>query len=139
MGWPITHPSCIYAIRCRNTGKVYIGRTYRLKSRIKEHFSELRRGLKGSGSKRYGFNSASFQADYDAYGESAFEVYVLQENVPPELCQKAEEHWIREYDSTNPMYGYNIRNEVVKRGSFSTVKGLPPKAWEKSTRVEDVQ
>lgn len=44
LGWPISHPSCIYAIRCKETGKVYIGRTYRLEARIKEHFAELRFG-----------------------------------------------------------------------------------------------
>ena len=46
MGWPITHESVIYCIRCKENGKVYIGRTYDLNRRIKEHFSELRRGMK---------------------------------------------------------------------------------------------
>ena len=34
MGWPITKPSTIYAIRCTKTGRVYIGRTYRFEARI---------------------------------------------------------------------------------------------------------
>lgn len=43
-GWTITHNSDIYAIRCKENGKVYIGRTYRLDVRIREHFLALRKG-----------------------------------------------------------------------------------------------
>lgn len=37
-GWTINHNSDIYAIRCKENGKVYIGHTYRLDVR-KETFT----------------------------------------------------------------------------------------------------
>ena len=130
MGLPITHTSCIYAIRCKATGRVYIGRTYRLEFRINEHFKELRSGAKGYYAKHSYQPKLNFQKDYDTYGESSFEVYILQENVPPELCRQAEKAWIREYDATNPLHGYNVKNEERKTDFFSRMPGLPPKAWE---------
>lgn len=61
MGWPITHESVIYCIRCKANGKVYIGRTYNLKRRIAEHFSALRRGQKRCfASDRYGASGWQF-------------------------------------------------------------------------------
>lgn len=130
MGWKIDRPSCIYAIQCKKNGRVYIGRTYRLKSRISEHFLSLRRGCKGNGSKRYGANQANFQKDFDIYGEDAFKVSVLEENVPPELCQAVEMKWISRYNSTDPRYGYNIRNENIKDNFPVPTIGFPPKPWD---------
>ena len=101
-----------------------------MKSRISEHFLSLRRGCKGNGSKRYGVNQANFQKDFDLYGEDAFEVYVLEENIPPESCQAAETKWISEYNSTDPRYGYNIRNENIKDNFTVPTIGFPPKPWD---------
>lgn len=127
MGWAVKNPSVIYAIRCKENGRLYIGRTYRLKNRIREHFTELRKGYKGSGSKRYGENQANFQSDFDKYGECAFEVFILQENVQPSLCQSTEAKLIREYNTTDQRYGYNIRDEHIREALFSPTVGFPPK------------
>lgn len=131
MGWAIENPSVIYAIRCKENGRLYIGRTYRLKSRIREHFAELRKGYKGEGSKRYGMNQANFQKDFNRYGEDAFELFVLQENVSPDLCQQAESKWISEYNTTDPRYGYNIRSEKLKKQLLTPTIGFPPKPWDR--------
>ena len=67
MGWPITHESVIYCIRCKENGKVYIGRTYDLNRRIKEHFSELRRGMKrGYAAGRRA--ASGWQKDFNEFG-----------------------------------------------------------------------
>lgn len=131
MGWPIKELSVIYAIRCKENGRLYIGRTYRLKSRIREHFGELRKGYKGYGSKRYGMNQANFQKDFDMYGEEGFEVFVLEQDVQPDLCQSAEMKWIAEYNTTDPRYGYNVRDERIKDKAFSPTIGFPPKPWDR--------
>ena len=128
MGWKITKPSCIYAIRCKANGRLYIGRTYRLSARIREHFSDLRNGYK-VGSIRTSENLVNFQSDFDKYGEDAFEVFVLQENVSPDLCKATEAKWISEYNTTDPRYGYNIRDERIENSHVPTI-GFPPKPWD---------
>ena len=127
MGWPITHPSTIYAIRCKHSGRVYIGRTYRLKERIQEHFTELRRRQKvryNYGSKET--NLSRFQKDYDKYGEEDFEVYILEEDVMPEHCKLREAYWIAQYNATNPLYGYNRYDEHAKPIVPEFKRELPP-------------
>lgn len=125
MGWPITHPSVIYAIRCRRTGRVYIGRTYRLDQRIKEHFSELRRGLK-SICTYPGRTVSQFQSDYNKYGEESFDVWVIERDVPPERCKEREAYWISEYNSADPRFGYNRLDEKLKPRIPPYIEGTPP-------------
>lgn len=124
MGWPIREPSTIYAIRCIANGKVYIGRTQDLDRRVREHLYELRRGLKNCGGRK----DNGFQHDYNKYGEYAFEVYVLEDRVPPSEAQNREVFWISEYNSTNPIYGYNISDGMAARPKVLPIrKGLPEK------------
>ena len=121
----ITHNSDIYAIRCKENGKLYIGRSYRVKNRIREHFLSLRKGKTDKLDTTY--KKTGFQDDYNKYGEDAFEVYLIEQNVPPEHCQEREHYWISFYNSTNPEHGYNTLDEGKKR-PFPQVKiGKPPK------------
>ena len=130
MGWPITKPSTIYAIRCKENGRVYIGRTYRFEARIREHFYELRKGQKCCYSHdRTGRVKSLFQADYNRYGEKAFEVYILEENVSPEKCKEREAHWIAEYHSSDPLYGYNKLDEQDKASVPEPKRCLPPNRY----------
>lgn len=126
-GWPVTRPSTIYAIRCKENGRVYIGRTYRLEGRIKEHFNELRR-IKKTTYESSKHSLSQFQVDFNIYGESAFEVYVLEENVPPEDCRERESYWIAEYNSTNPEFGYNRLTERIIIDHIPINYGCPPKS-----------
>lgn len=126
MGWPITHPSTIYAIRCKENGKLYIGRTYDLIRRTHEHFSELRRNAKKKTMYPGKRTLSNFQLDYNQYGEEAFEVYILEENVPPEKCKSREAFWISQYDTTNPKRGYNKFTEAEKPVKLKIQKGLTP-------------
>lgn len=63
----------IYAIRCIENGKLYIGRTTNLKNRIEIHFRELKSGK---------HTNEEMLNDYKVYGREKFEVYLLEENVP---------------------------------------------------------
>lgn len=135
MGRPIIHISMIYAIRCTETGRVYIGRTYDLERRLKEHFNELRNGNKTikakvfTPAKPYGQSTriqSKFQQDYDEYGEGAFEVFILEENIAPSKCKEREAYWIAEYCATDPRYGYNRLTESSEPAVKAIVHGLPP-------------
>ena len=70
-----------------------------------------------------------FDLDFDRYGRDRFEVYIIEENVPPEICQEREAFWISEYDATNPDFGYNKRPETVP-GVDDFIRGVPPKKKE---------
>jgi group I intron endonuclease len=129
MGWKVTRPSDIYAIQCKENGRVYIGRTYDLKRRIKEHFQMLRNCKKT----RYVHKTSclsEFQKDYNKYGEEAFEVYVIESSVPPEKCDEREAFWIAEYNATDPRFGYNFRDERLKSVDIRITHGAPPKIIE---------
>ena len=120
MGHKIKKPSTIYAIRCVENGKIYIGRTQRFEQRIREHWLDLKRGFKRN------MRDPSFQNDFDTYGEDGFRVYILEENVPPDAANEREAFWISEYRSTNHLYGYNKLNGDTEQ-VFEFVAGLPPK------------
>ena len=123
MGWPIIHPSTIYGICCKKSGRVYIGRTYRLENRIKEHFAELRNGKKTCYQNGQRVMS-NMQKDYDKYGEDSFNVYIIEENVPPERVKQREAYWIEKYRADDMRYGYNRLTEKEDIPAFKY--GLPP-------------
>ena len=137
MGWPIIYPSTIYGIRCKRSGRVYIGRTYRLEARIKEHFTELRKGRKTcyiDGQR----TMSNMQKDYDKYCEASFDVYIIEENVPPERCKEREAYWIEKYRASDLRYGYNRLDE---KNDFPRPKyGLPPaKAYSPKTAAREAE
>lgn len=130
MGWKITMPSVVYAIRCTQNGKMYIGRTQDVERRMKEHLAEL---VKAKGGKQTS-KAKHFVDDFAKYGEYGFEVYVLEQNVPPDRVLEREAYWIEEYKATDPNRGYNQVSGAVGRG-FSCIKvGLPPKVGDREKR-----
>ena len=121
MGSPRLIDGCIYAIRCKANGKLYIGKTIRFDARIHEHFYELKTGKKG----QFHEAGANFQTDYDSYGADAFEVFILEDNVKPEVARERESYWVNEYQTTDPRFGYN--KDPVKRAAPPEVSpGIPP-------------
>ena len=123
MGQIIKKPSTIYAIRCNENKKVYIGRTQNFEQRIRQHWLDLKRGFKGN------MRDPSFQKDFDQYGEESFAVYILEENVPTYAASDREAFWIAEYKATNSRYGYNKLNGDSEP-AFTLVSGLPPRPGE---------
>lgn len=117
---------CVYAIRCKINGRLYIGCTSDLQTRIGNHFSELRNRKK---IKQSNVNKketgVEWQTDYDKYGEGAFEFYVLEDNISKTERLTREAYWIKKYDSTNPAKGYNYDCRFNKI-TFKISSGLPP-------------
>lgn len=130
----VKFPSVIYAIRCTQNGRVYIGRTQNFERRMREHLNELKKARVGNPSPK----AKHFQDDFDKYGEFGFEVYVLEENVPPELASMREAHWIEEYKATDPNRGYNKLSGKAGRGFSCIKKGKPPKIGEKPEQPKTV-
>ena len=125
MGWKITLPSTIYAIRCIENGKVYIGRTQDLERRMREHLTDLKKGNKRMDYGR-GYEPSDFQTDFNKYGEASFEVYLLEEEVAPGVVNERETFWIQVYNSTDRRYGYNKLDGVKTTGFSNFKEGLPP-------------
>lgn len=111
-------PSSIYAVRCKSTGKVYIGRSQDPNGRVRQHFQQLKNGKCDCG-------TADFQEDFNYYGIADFEVYILEREVIPSRFRDREAYWIGEYKATDPRYGYN-RDTMKLNPVPSIVDGLPP-------------
>ena len=122
----------IYAIRCAANGKMYIGCTSDLQSRVHNHILELRRHEKIRTSNRDKHKTGvAWQEDFDTYGEEAFEFYALEVNVAHADRYKREMYWIGEYDTMNPANGYNVKPSYSV--GHNIVVGFPPKPAEKKT------
>lgn len=93
----------IYKITNLNNGKVYIGQSSKLNSRIKQHFSALKKGE---------HQSKSMQSDWNEGNQLSWEI--LEE--VQDGAMNRELYWIEYYNSCNPEQGYNII-EPLKRGS----------------------
>ena len=114
--------SVIYAIRCKENGRVYIGCTANFEARAKSHLSQLR-----NGEKRREQGTSRFQDDYDQFGEDSFEFYILEENIPWAQRKAREVYWIEVYDAMNEEFGYNARHNSNKRAKGpNVVAGMPP-------------
>lgn len=113
----------IYAIRCKENGKLYIGRTIRLDERIKIHFTQLKSGK---------HNNKLLLEDYEKYGREKFEVYVLEENIPY-LDRQKEYEYMRKYNSFDKKYGYNTGDKNKKNVTkIDYIHGLPINIYENS-------
>ena len=114
---------CVYGIRCKETGRVYIGSTCELETRLKSHFRILKNSHKYITSKRKGKQEHPFQTDFNQFGIQSFEAFVLEENVAECSRDEREEFWINVYNSTNPKYGYNLhkhcqQSKIVRETDF---------------------
>ena len=109
--------SCVYAIRCKENGKVYIGCSTDVGARFFMHMWELGRGCKAR-------SNPEWQNDFHRFGEEAFEVYVLEDGVAQAARKDRENHWIDVYQSINPQCGYNRRR--AKQRECPIVPGRPP-------------
>ena len=113
-------PSAIYAIRCKTTGKVYIGRSQHPRERMRQHFSQLKNGSD------LACGAESFREDFVKYGAADFELYILERGVTPEKFREREAFWINEYRATDRRYGYN-KDPMEIEFRIRISEGLPPK------------
>lgn len=106
----------IYAIRCKNTKKLYIGRTKQTtEERIKEHLTLLR-------SKKH--TNKLMQNDYIQYGEDGFEYYELETGLAFK-DRNRECFYMDKYKTCNPKYGYNTKDNHSRAKEIKIIKGTP--------------
>jgi len=88
--------SGVYQISNTLNGKVYVGGSVNIRTRLMGHFRSLRRGS---------HHSQKLQRAWEKYGEETFSVSVL-EKVSPEGVEQSEQKWL---DRLRPhTTGYNI-------------------------------
>lgn len=111
----------LYVIRCTVNGKVYVGCTGRsLLDRMNQHFHHLRNKT---------HHTPRLQADYDLYGDAAFEFHVLRQ-ITDGTHFIAESEEIERRKATDPEFGYN--NGPVPRNEKPRQRA--PGAGRKPTR-----
>ena len=88
----------IYKIKNIINNKIYIGQSIRIEKRWIDHKKTLR-----SNSHR----NVYLQNAWNKYGEDNFIHEIIEECDVSELNDK-EIYWINYYNSTNPLYGYNL-------------------------------
>jgi len=94
----------VYQIKNKINGKIYIGSSVDVETRLKAHLSDLRgnRGFK------------NMQKDFNKYGENNFEFNILEIIDDESKLREAEDYYIKKYDSIKN--GYNEKY-AVKKGS----------------------
>lgn len=121
-------PRTIYALRCKANGKVYIGQTGDVWRRVQAHFQEIgrvNRWIKDHPNQGFGIGWYSYSDDAVKYGKDGFEIWILEENIPPEKAADREAHFINLYSSDDPDYGYN-KTKAKHPRIIEAKYGLPP-------------
>lgn len=129
----------IYAIRCRDTGRVYIGATCDVERRIRQHLDELGRHAKIKKSNVHKqISGQEWQDDYDTYGEESFDFYVIETGIKYEDRLRREDHYISELNTCDKRYGYNTKRSVKRKQSdLVIIKGLPPRDYSVAEQQSD--
>src|SRR3712207_3226582 len=106
--------SGVYQIRCAATNKIYVGSALDLRERWYRHRWSLRRGR---------HRNPHLQAAWDKYGESAFDIAILELVAAPELLRK-EQEWIERTRCAERSIGFNIYTTAGSPG------GARARVWE---------
>lgn len=109
----------VYVIRCLATGEVYVGSSVNLRARLSEHRSTLRHGLH--------YNRA-LQEAWTKYGESSFQIEIVEVVDTPADLGVAECRWIDSLHAREPGSGFNVfsggrRPDLARRFGHSQMDG----------------
>jgi len=96
----------VYKILNKINNKVYIGSSYNVNKRFKDHIRNLRSN---------NHINKHLQSSYNKYGEKSFE-FIIIVKVSKSILRKAEQIYINKYQSDNPKYGYN-KSTVISHSS----------------------
>lgn len=88
---------CVYLHRNKINNKVYIGQT-------KHGGNPNKRWNYGQGY----INNQKFYSDICTYGWDNFSHIILADNLSVEEANELEKKYIKQYNATNPQYGYNL-------------------------------
>lgn len=92
----------IYAIINKVNGKMYIGKSVDIETRIKRHFRELRKSI---------HHNKHLQRSFDFYGEDKFTWVILLECYFKNDLNEEEVSMIHEYSSYSDGYNETIGGE----------------------------
>lgn len=96
----------IYAIECKVNGKIYIGKSINICRRLIQHKCNLtsKTFIKKS-------TNRALYKDVQKYGWGNFECYIIEQFPLPieDLIADRELHWMRQFRTTDPNFGYNRR------------------------------
>lgn len=120
----------IYIIKNFANNKIYIGKTERsVEERFREHLQESRHP--NSPTYNYCLSRAIRK-----YGENAFDVAILAEDVPIEKLDLVEAHYIDMYCSNNPKIGYNVSKGNYDNSNVEKYRSIQPEEnYDTSSRV----
>lgn len=124
--------SAVYALRCNATGKMYIGSTAHLDSRLRQHMTALRENK---------HPVSNMQKDYNKHGGD-FSVCVLADYLPNDTTRtKIESLYMTILGTRNPESGYNYldntRDVNVSKLKFYPITVEPvDKVYDPRKRLE---
>ena len=120
----------IYIIKNFADNKIYIGKTERsVEERFREHLQESRHP--NSPTYNYCLSRAIRK-----YGENAFDVAILAEDVPIEKLDLVEAHYIDMYCSNSPKIGYNVSKGHYDNSNVEKYRSIQPEEnYDTSSRV----
>lgn len=95
-------PVCgVYKIENLINGKIYIGKSINVGRRWYEHKRELNEG---------NHINKHLQSSWNKYGEDCFRFELLEDGLTEFQALEREEYYIRYYETTNTLFGYNMTN-----------------------------
>lgn len=106
----------IYAIQHCQTGRIYVGRTRSLETRLKAHFNAL---------KNNSHPNELMQQDYNDYGNN-YEIFILEkvEEKYPKY-RDAEFKWMDELNTGDTRVGYNHKDPHFKTADWDLPEIVP--------------
>jgi group I intron endonuclease len=96
----------VYQIRCKRTGKIYVGSAVNFRERWRVQYRDLCDGV---------HHNPHLQSAWDRYGETSFEFAVLECVTLPELLA-AEQRWIERTGCSDRRIGFNIKQQATSAG-----------------------
>lgn len=122
--------SGIYLITNLENGKIYIGRSKNISSRLKQH----KRDLIGN---RH--SNPYLQTSWNKYGEENF-IFEPLEFLPINYTYSREIYWIKAYNSLDRLSGYNVEEPDIEIEKFrdkskANLKNKPPVSTETKARI----
>lgn len=96
----------IYGIRCRKSGRIYIGRTASpLNERFKKHVYRLNHNI---------HYSKEMQEDYNKYGRNNFDIYQIFQTSDYEYAKRLEKLVILALQTNTSEHGYNSQDPFFR-------------------------
>ncbi|MBQ9599856.1 MAG: GIY-YIG nuclease family protein [Clostridia bacterium] len=120
-------PRSVYAVRCKNNGKLYIGSTIDPVKRFYSHINELRAGAKGTSGN---LQKQHWQEDFNKYGADAFELYIMVDADTYSNAMFLESYYIDIYNTRCEFFGYNSNGggKKANQPDLKIIKGFPSRA-----------